>query len=793
MTHKKVLLTIMYAVLTILVGTAYMHVKTDPVFAETTSSETEIFVVFEDQQNSEEAVDLALDALADDVDVESAEEVVDAVADDGAGILITVTDGANLGEAIDALNDTEGVAYAQPNYHYQMMEKAQESSVSVNDAYRKDQYYLDPWNPSFETNCGAGVTNAWELLGGINTGGTGNEVVIAVLDSGCQTTHHDLAANIDTTYAYDAVNQKQGAGYVKDSSGHGTHVCGIAAGVANNTDGIAGVSGNYAKVIPVNVFSGQYADTADMVTAFRYLEDLMDTGKVKNLHVINMSLGGYNGPDENDIALESYINRMRSKDVLTVCAGGNGDEKTGKAYKDKPVYPGDFDGCLCVTSLEQNGTNSEFSDYNQAKDISAPGAWIISTITDERDSNSAPDEGYAYLSGTSMASPLVAGVAALIWADNDQLTADQVYESIVATAAEVNPAVNDHRGETGSAGAIDAAAAIGYARDHFDTKRTSLAEGTMTVDGQGMVFDGEEKHPAVTVTCGGKTLTEGKEYVLSYMNCIYPGKAQVTATGIRDYIGQISAEYTIAKADLAKAAVVLEPSAFAYDGEYHFPEITVTMNGMELIWGQDYTPTGLTNGIDSGTHQIKLTGKGYYDGSKIVTYKIGTAAAKSSKNGNVKKPAATKAVAPVKVNTTFKAGQFTYRVTTVKGTAQVKLTKSAARGKVSIPKTVKYRNRTYAVSGIGTEAFKGSAITALTVTANVKTIDARAFAGCKKLKKITIQTKQLTKAGVKGSLKGSKVKTIKVKVGSKKENKKFKKKYKKIFKKKICGKKVKVK
>ena len=89
MTHKKVLLTIMYAVLTILVGTAYMHVKTDSVFAETTSSETEIFVVFEDQQNSEEAVDLALDALADDVDVESAEEVVDAVADDGAGILIT--------------------------------------------------------------------------------------------------------------------------------------------------------------------------------------------------------------------------------------------------------------------------------------------------------------------------------------------------------------------------------------------------------------------------------------------------------------------------------------------------------------------------------------------------------------------------------------------------------------------------------------------------------------------------------------------------------------------------------
>lgn len=784
---SRIIRIILYTVLTVIVSTAYTHIGTAQVFAaehKSTGAETEIFVVFEEEQD-EEAVDAAVDTLMDEVSVESAEEVVDAVADEGVGVLITVSDGEDRDAAIDTLNETEGVAYAQPNYRYKMMD-----SPDVNDEYRDAQYYLNTWDSSFVSKCGANVAGAWDLLGGVSENRADDPVVIAVLDSGCQITHHDLSANIDAEHAFDAVQGKQGAEYVSDSSGHGTHVCGIAAGVANNTGGIAGASGNYAEVIPINVFSGVYSDTADMVNAFSYLEGLMDAGEVRNLHVINMSLGGYNGPDENDIALESYINRMRDKDVLTVCAGGNGDEKTGVAYKDKFVYPGDFEGCLCVTSLDSDGTNSLFSDYNSEKDISAPGSVILSTMIDAKDQfGGGTDEGYGYLTGTSMASPLVGGIAALIWADNKHLTADQVFESIVTTASPVNPAANDHTGETGSAGAIDAAAAIAYAREQFDTTRVNLSEGTITVQANGLAYDGTEKKPEVIVTCDGKELKEGTDYILSYANCVDPGKATVTATGIRDYIGTIAADYSIAKANIAAAKVTLNPAQFEYDGQYHFPDITVTMNGNTLKWGQDYTPTATSNGTDKGEHRIKLQGKGKYTGEKMVSYRIGTI---SDSGGSTNGTSSVGAV--LKLNTTFTAGKFTYKIFSVSGTPKVSLLKTTAKGKVNIPGTVKYKGKTCNVTKVGSRIFKNKkTIKSVTIPSTVTTIGARAFAGCTKLKTITLKTKKLTAKSMKGSLKGSKIKTIIVKVGTKKENKRYVKIYKNIFAKKNSGRKVKVK
>ena len=210
MISSRYLLKLICAVLAVIVSTAYIHIGTGGVFAaegqdtnaqEAAAAETEIFVVFEEDKSDEKTVDAALDALSEEVDVESAEEVVESVADNGAGMLITVTEGEDRNEAIEALNQTDGVAYAQPNFKYRMMETAGPMSVEVNDAYRNEQYYLNRWDPSFKTSCGAGISDAWELLGGISTGGTGKETVIAVLDSGCQITHHDLAANIDTEHA----------------------------------------------------------------------------------------------------------------------------------------------------------------------------------------------------------------------------------------------------------------------------------------------------------------------------------------------------------------------------------------------------------------------------------------------------------------------------------------------------------------------------------------------------------------------------------------------------------------
>jgi hypothetical protein len=122
----------------------------------------------------------------------------------------------------------------------------------------------------------------------------------------------------------------------------------------------------------------------------------------------------------------------------------------------------------------------------------------------------------------------------------------------------------------------------------------------------------------------------------------------------------------------------------------------------------------------------------------------------------------------------------------------IKFTKAGNKKSVTIPATVKIKGKTLAVTEIGTNAFTGKKIQTVTISKNVKKIASKAFKGSKATKLI-VKTKELTKKGVKNSLKGSKIKTIKIKVGKKSTNKKYIKKYKKYFTKKNAGKKVAVK
>ena len=583
----------------------------------------ELIVVYEDSEalDADGAAEKAEETVSVEIDECQTEPVADSVGSDGAAALIKLENEEDAENARELLEEQDGVAYVQPNFRYGMME-----SVTVNDPYRDELYHLNKWDDTFKSQCGANVEGAWELMGGVKASDdtTDDPVTIAVLDSGCQVTHEDLRDAIDIEHVYDAVKKADGPESIEDQSGHGTHVAGIAAGVTDNGKGISGAAGNYASLLPINVFEGKWSRTSDMITAFSYLERLMDSGELQGLHVINMSLGGYGEMDEDDLALSDYIIRMREKDVLTVCAGGNGDEQFGIAYKDNPCFPGDFDACLCVTSLDSDGTNSIFSDYNEYKDISAPGSFVFSTMTDGTGTTGDSNDGkYGFLSGTSMASPLVAGIAGLLWADNPQLTADQVFESIISTAHDVNPKVNSHVGETGSAGAIDAAAAMVYAREHFDTERVRLSENDVTLDTAEFVYDGEHKRPGVTVIHDGVVLTENEDYLVSYQNDIEAGTAAVTVTGISEYIGSVIFEYDIKAADIKDAQVTCVPDEFDFDGAYHFPAtLKVVLNNRELKWGRDFSVNALTNGVSEGTHKIELIGKGNYTGTHLVEYLI---------------------------------------------------------------------------------------------------------------------------------------------------------------------------
>ncbi len=360
-----------------------------------------------------------------------------------ATLLMDVPAGVSAEEAISALENLPGVVNAQPNYLYESL-----GGVFPNDPLcrnaQSSQYYL------FKSR----ITDAWAQAS------CDYGISVAVLDTGCRMDHEDLAGILDFSNAYDAHNDSaltsSSASY-GDPNGHGTHVCGILGAQANNGIGIAGASYN-AKVIPVKVFDdyGKSASTLTLTRALEYLMKRMDSGDINNLKVINMSLGVYRGGTQNsglDLALEKAIDRLREEyGVLCVCAGGNGDDYT-REPRTGVVYPSDYDKCLSVTALQYDGSNFYWSDYNQYKDISTYGGNIYSTYKGSKDD-------YTWLSGTSMAAPVVSGAAALLWAANPSLSVDSVVEALETTAAPVDDETNDRRTTSGSKGSLDAAAAM---------------------------------------------------------------------------------------------------------------------------------------------------------------------------------------------------------------------------------------------------------------------------------------------------------------------------------------------
>ena len=396
---------------------------------------------------------------------------------DGVILAAEPTEGQTDEEAAAAAQALPGIEAAQPNYIYSLIDGVEEpapadaatpeataspisptSDTSTASPPRANDPFAQTSSPATNPNqywlYNATLTDAW------NSATTDGSVTVAILDSGVRANHEDLSANVLRNVAYDAFYDKplnfndanQG-----DLNGHGTHVAGIIAGVANNGIGIAGGSFN-ANIVPIKVTSDENskASTQSLVMGYEYMLSLVETGKCPNIRVVNMSLGSYDSA-LNDSLLKSSITRARNEfGVVTVCAGGNGNSVTPRT---DPSFPSDFEACVAVTALEPDGTNIVWSDYNQYKDISAPGRNIWSTYIRE---NSLANGPYASLSGTSMASPLVAGSFALLFAAVPDATVDEACEAVYATARAIDDPVNDRRQTSGSHGAIDVAAALDY-------------------------------------------------------------------------------------------------------------------------------------------------------------------------------------------------------------------------------------------------------------------------------------------------------------------------------------------
>ncbi|MBQ9069712.1 MAG: S8 family serine peptidase, partial [Eggerthellaceae bacterium] len=409
--------------------------------------------------------------------------------------------------------------------------------------------------------------------------------------------------------------------------GHGTHVCGIVSAVADNELGIAGASFN-ANLLPIKVFNdeekstllfgeeGSYAETEWIIRAYNYLFDLMDSKELTDLHVINMSLGGYDPLKAEDAVLEAAIETMRDDyAVLTVCAGGNGD-LAGNAQT-IASYPSDFDACFSVTALAQSGENTKWSDYNAAKDISAPGDALYSTYFSNNSS-------YRSMSGTSMASPLVAGIAALLWSVEPDLSVDQVIEAILATAIPLDASGKNYHTatETGSPGAIDAAAAVDYVFDHFsDDPRINIRDAEVAPI-EFEYYTGTERTPSVTVTYEGKTLEEGVDYQLSYSDNVKVGKGRVTVSGIGRFRGaqpvRFDICYDLADNECFRAQAL---GTRLYTGQPICPTPRAFYNDVALVMGEDFTVTYEDN-ISGRPARAILEGIGNYRGTQVLYFNI---------------------------------------------------------------------------------------------------------------------------------------------------------------------------
>jgi subtilisin family serine protease len=274
-----------------------------------------------------------------------------------------------------------------------------------------------------------GAPKAWDR----ETGGT-NAVTVAVLDTGVDLAHPDLAGRV--TAGKDVVNDDDDP---TDDHGHGTHVAGIVAAVANNRVGVTGVSWG-ARVLAVKVMD-QDGTGSDCDIALGLVLAVRDGAKVLNLSI------GADGVDCGTITQDA-LDYVHDNGALTVVSAGNAAQR-----KNPTSAPANCGNVLAVGATGVADRVAPFSTHHPYVGVSAPGVSILSTYWDPKKKT----HGYATLSGTSMAAPFVAGLAALILSRHKDWTPDEVRTRITATAKDLGlPGKDDYYGT----GRIDAARAL---------------------------------------------------------------------------------------------------------------------------------------------------------------------------------------------------------------------------------------------------------------------------------------------------------------------------------------------
>ena len=432
--------------------------------------------------------------------------------------------------------------YCEPNYIYT-------ASVTPNDP-RADQQYA---------NQNAALLSAW----GVATGS--KSVQIAVIDTGVQYTHPDLSANmwsnskeivdgvdndgngfIDDTVGYDFVEKDNDP---NDLNEHGTHCSGSAGAVGNNGVGVSGASWN-ASIMAVRVLDAQGSGfLSDVASGVRYAVD-------NGAHVLSLSLGGSSSSE----VLKNALSYACSKGAFVAVAAGNESANNDVT----PSYPANYD-LPCLISVAATDSADELADFTNfgasTVHIAAPGVDILSTI---------PGSTYGFLSGTSMATPLVAGIGALVKSVKPELSGADI-KNILTQSADRLPNLN---GKVSSGGRVNAANAIAAATGTTPTAPPSTPPESTPDDGTDDPSDDTSAEAIEVETATiqtSKVVVSGYLYYVADESAVEGKRVEGTCTTKKGQVVVLAAQSTSSDEDgyfsfrfSRKVAAKLRSGGFCY-------------------------------------------------------------------------------------------------------------------------------------------------------------------------------------------------------------------------------------
>lgn len=337
--------------------------------------------------------------------------------------LIHLNQSLTVEEAVSRASADPRVEYAEPDYF-----------VYATDTIPDDPFFKagQMWGLA-QASCqfcskptpNIDATRAWDITKG------SDDVIVAVLDTGVDLQHEDLSPNAWVNPSPGALpgfsNDINGWNFISDNNQtfvsssedfHGTHVAGSIGAVGDNKIGVTGVAW-HVKLMSLKFLGGPLGkgSTSNAVRAINYAIDMRNRGF--NIRVINASWGG----GGNSQALRDAIAAANTAGILFVCAAGNESNNVDETPSYPSAFAGSLSGTISVAAVDQGGNLASFSNYGHGSvSVGAPGVQIESTY---------PGNSYNILSGTSMSTPYVSGIAVLLWSQDPSLSPTEVKRRIV--------------------------------------------------------------------------------------------------------------------------------------------------------------------------------------------------------------------------------------------------------------------------------------------------------------------------------------------------------------------------